>query len=71
MDRAEHFRHRANEAQQAAAKTPDWEIALTFLDIAAAYRELAGIIERNPPTRGHPVETNVAISARVSPNKGA
>ena len=52
MDRAENFRHRADEADQAAAKVQDREIAGTFRDIAAAYRDLAGIVERNGLGKG-------------------
>jgi len=51
MGRAEDFRHRAGKADQAAvkaaAKTHDPEIIWTFRNIAAAYRELADLIERN------------------------
>ena len=52
MNRVEDFRHRADEADQTATRVQDREIARTFRDIAAAYRELAGIIERNALGKG-------------------
>ena len=42
-------RRRAEEADHSAEKARDPEAARMFREIAIAYRELAGIIERNHP----------------------
>ena len=45
--KAAEYRRRAEEAEKAAAATNDPEVRRIYTDIAASYRELAELRERN------------------------